>query len=179
MNGIEIELTEMLFCRERRVNLQNRFLQKYHCPILSFCMNIPGPIKTNPQIRDAFEQGKREILDVFSKKEIRIFDSIQIDEKTGDELIMAVDCSAAILKEILIKIEETHYLGRLFDMDVIDMDGNKLSRSTYRKCLICSCQAQECARIRRHSVKEMQDKIDEMLSMESLQSIPKAGCELQ
>lgn len=52
-------------------------------------------------------------------------------------------------------IEETHPLDRLYDMDVIDPDGNTLSRSRYRKCLLCNCQAQECARSRKHSVDEM------------------------
>ena len=61
------------------------------------------------------------------------------------------------------EIEETHPIGRLFDMDVIDTDGQKLSRPSYRKCIICGCQAQECARTRNHTVEEMQAKIEEML----------------
>ena len=47
MEGHEVVLTDMLACRERRVNTQNAYIQKYHCPVISFCMNIPGPIKTN------------------------------------------------------------------------------------------------------------------------------------
>ena len=60
-------------------------------------------------------------------------------------------------------IEETHPVGRLFDLDVIDINGQKLSRPSFRKCIICGCQAQECARTRKHSVNEMQSKIEEML----------------
>ena len=48
-------------------------------------------------------------------------------------------------------------------MDVIGTDGEKLSRGVYRKCLICGCQAQECARSRKHSVEELQDKIMKMI----------------
>lgn len=59
--------------------------------------------------------------------------------------------------------EETHPVGRLFDLDVIDINGQKLSRPSFRKCIICGCQAQECARTRKHSVNEMQSKIEEML----------------
>lgn len=61
-------------------------------------------------------------------------------------------------------IEETHPLGRLFDIDVLDSEGHKLSRPQYRPCLICGNQAQLCARTRRHTVAEMQAKIEEMLS---------------
>ena len=40
----------------------------------------------------------------------------------------------------------------------------RLSRPQYRPCLICGNQAQLCARTRRHTVAEMQAKIEEMLS---------------
>ena len=54
MKGQEVVLTDILACRERRVNIQNEYIQRYHCPVISFCMNIPGPIKTNEQIKKAF-----------------------------------------------------------------------------------------------------------------------------
>ena len=68
------------------------------------------------------------------------------------------------IKELTTELEENHPFGRLFDMDVIGTDGEKLSRGVYRKCLICGCQAHECARSRKHTVAEMQAKIEEMLS---------------
>jgi len=49
-------------------------------------------------------------------------------------------------------------------MDVIGTDGEKLSRSVYRKCLICGCQAQECAMVAENiPISEMQAKIEEIL----------------
>ena len=60
-------------------------------------------------------------------------------------------------------IEDTHPLGRIFDIDVIDTDGTKLSRDSFRKCILCDCQAQECARSRRHSVDEMFQAITELI----------------
>ncbi|MGN0295358.1 MAG: citrate lyase holo-[acyl-carrier protein] synthase [Lachnospiraceae bacterium] len=164
MEGTEVILADMLLCRERRVDLQNQFIRNYSCPVLSFCMNIPGPVKTSRRIRKAFEQGKEVLLEALSAQNTVIHDRVEIHEKTGDELIMAVECQADVLKKIASEIEETHEFGRLFDMDVIDVDGTKLSRNTFRKCLICDCQAQECARTRKHSIKEMQDRIEEMLS---------------
>ena len=57
---------------------------------------------------------------------------------------------------LMTSIEETHPLGRLFDIDVLDTTGTKLSRKIYRKCFLCGCQAQECASSRKHSVSELQ-----------------------
>ncbi len=58
MQGQEVTITDMMFCRDRRVQIQNEFIEKYQKPVISFCMNIPGPIKTTPLIRKGFEAGK-------------------------------------------------------------------------------------------------------------------------
>lgn len=166
MKGTEVQLTEMLLCREHRTLTQNIFLEKYQCPVISFCMNIPGPIKTNDPIRSAFEWGKSVLLDTLSAHHAEILQTQETHESTGDELIMAIQLPAQTLKTITMQIEEQHPLGRLFDMDVIDQQGNKLSRPQYRKCLVCSRQAQACARTRAHGIKEMQDVIDTMLKQE-------------
>lgn len=164
MQGEQVILTDMLFCRERRAQIQDTFLKQYHCPVISFCMNIPGPIKTNQQILAAFNSGKQALLEKLGQTPAVIKDTMEIHEKTGDELLLAVDYPAQEIKDLTTEIEETHPVGRLFDLDVIDTDGQKLSRPSYRKCIICGCQAQECARIRKHSVEEMQEKIEEMLN---------------
>lgn len=164
MQGEQVILTDMLLCRERRAQIQDTFLSQYHCPVISFCMNIPGPVKTNEQIRAAFENGKTALLTRLEQSSAEIKNSLEIHEKTGDELLLSIDCPAEKIKDLTTEIEETHPIGRLFDMDVINTDGQKLSRNTYRKCIICGCQAQECARTRKHSVEEMQTKIEEMLS---------------
>lgn len=49
-------------------------------------------------------------------------------------------------------------------MDVIEADGAKLSRSAFRRCLVCGRQAQECARARAHPVSELQAAVERLLS---------------
>ncbi len=163
MEGTEIDLPQMLDCRERRTNVQNELLRGYGRPVISFCMNIPGPIKTNAQIRAAFLDGRTALIEALEKESIAVLQSFDIAEPTGDEWIAAVDADAAEVKELTMEIENRHPLGRLFDMDVIDINGEKLSRPRFRKCLICGRQAQECARARAHSVAEMQKAVMKML----------------
>lgn len=163
MNGTPVQLTDMLLRREQRAAMQNMLLEKYHHPVISFCMNIPGPVKTNDLIRKAFDDGLLELKRTLTDTQIQILETLEIHEPTGDELLMSVALPAEQLKDITTKIEETHPLGRLFDMDVLDEHGSKLSRPSYRKCLICDKQAQECARMRTHSVAEMQEVIERML----------------
>jgi holo-ACP synthase/triphosphoribosyl-dephospho-CoA synthase len=57
-------------------------------------------------------------------------------------------------------LEECHPLGRLFDIDVIAEDGDKVSRSTIglpeRACLVCGKTGAGCARSRAHPLDEVE-----------------------
>ena len=160
----QVTVADMMLCRDRRAAYQNELIENYHQPVVSFCLNIPGPVKTDEEIRRAFETGKEEILKALKNTGHDISKTIELHEKTGDELLMAVDCDAKQLKDLMSRIEDEHALGRLFDIDVIGLDGMKLSRARYRTCLICGKQAQDCARARTHSAAELFAKVKEMIS---------------
>lgn len=164
LHGEEVTLIDMLNCRERRANTQNHYLQEYENPIISFCMNIPGPIKTTPELYDVFQDGLNQIIQYLSDHNYALLARTEYHDKTGDELILCIECSdPQQLKDAMTEIEETHPFGRLFDIDVLNVKGEKLSRNTFRKCFICDRQAQDCASSRRHSVEEMQKTIENAL----------------
>ena len=125
-------------------------------------MNIPGPVKTDKAIRKAFDIGKEELLSRLSGFEVN--DLWEVRSKTGDEILLSVKADARVLKDMTTEIEEETRFGRLFEMDVLNVTGEKLSRPVFRKCLICGTQAQEYARSRKHSVQELQEKVREILS---------------
>ena len=164
MQGIEVGIDEILICREKRVAIQNEMIKKYRNPVISFTMNIPGPIKTNDEIKKAFDIGKNLILEKLKENNIEILEIQELNENTGNELFISVDSQAEKIKDITITIEENTELGRLFDIDVIDINFEKLSRKSFRKCLICEEQAHECGRSRKHSIEELQNKVEEILS---------------
>lgn len=170
MQGIKVGIDEILDCREKRVTIQNEMIKKYNKPVISFTMNIPGSIKTNNEIKKAFDIGKNLILKKLKENNIKILEIKELDENTGNELFISVDSTAKKIKDITVAIEESSQLGRLFDIDVIDINFEKLSRNSFRKCLICEEQAQECGRSRRHSIEELQNKVEEILKKELLQN---------
>lgn len=159
----EVTIEDMMYCRERRAAIQKQYLDKYQKTVISFSMNIPGPIKTNDNIKKAFNVGVIEINKVLNKHNLSIVDYNIFHDKTGDELTLCIDGNAPYIKKIMCKIEEEHPLGRLYDIDVLDKNGIKLSRPYFRKCIICNCKAQECSRSRKHSVEEMLNKITKMI----------------
>ncbi|WP_180365925.1 citrate lyase holo-[acyl-carrier protein] synthase, partial [Oenococcus oeni] len=77
--------------------------------------------------------------------------------------------TAANVKKTAVSFEDKNDLGRLFDADVltnkkgiISSLSRKQLKQNGRKCLICQRSAKECARSRRHTIKELQDRISEI-----------------
>lgn len=163
LNGPQVELPAMLAAREKRAASQQAFRERYHSPLLSFCLNIPGPVKTTPELRTLFDQTCHEIQACLRDLGLTIADSQTIHEATGDEYLLAFAGDAPTVKAAMTQLEESRPLGRLFDIDILTAEGQKLSRLVPRRCLLCDRQAQDCARSRRHSVRELTDRIETLL----------------
>ncbi|MBR6792979.1 MAG: citrate lyase holo-[Clostridia bacterium] len=149
----EVTLLEMLEARERRVKRQQELLNQYRRPLVCFTMNIAGPVKTSPLIERAFDEG------LCALKSQWLSECIYQDsatEPTGCTAFFVIDRPAEEIKEITLNIEETSPLGRLFDMDVLTPQGEKLSRKGLRGCIVCGKEGRDCAARRLHSVPELQ-----------------------
>ena len=157
------DLSQVLEARERRAFRQQALLARYRTPLVSFSMNIAGPVKNTPLIRRGFRLGKQMLLARIELAGIRVVHEEETDAPAGCETLLAVQGEAEAVKRITCEIEENAPLGRLYDMDVIQTDGVKLERPFPRRCLICSRPARECARNRTHAVEELQKATREML----------------
>lgn len=152
---MEATLEMMLAAREERARLQEEMRKAHHCTVLSFTMNIAGPQKISGLIERAFDEGLRLLAAQLPLRELLHRDVRR--EITGCQALMALRMDAVQLKNICIAIEDASPLGRLFDMDVIDADGVKLSRESQRGCLVCGKPGRSCAAGRLHSVEALQE----------------------
>ena len=59
----DVTLQEILDARERRAEAQRELLKQHARPLISFTMNIPGPVKDSPLIRRGFDEGLRRLDD--------------------------------------------------------------------------------------------------------------------
>ena len=150
----EVTLHQMLDARERRAALQKSLINTYKTPLVCFTMNIAGPIKTSPLIERAFFEGIEILESNLSPKSI-LHREIDVSV-TGCQAMFCVSMDAQKLKTICTAIEESCPLGRLFDMDVLDTGGAKLSRDTLRSCIVCGASGRECAAGRLHTVPQLQ-----------------------
>lgn len=158
----EATLIQILDNRENRAVRQAQLRSSFRTAVVSFTMNIAGPVKVTPLIERGFREGLRQLG--ASLPENAVLCREEKVEITGCEALLAVAMDAAQLKDICITIEEASPLGRLFDLDVIDAQGRKLSRSKERCCLICGMPGKGCAARRLHSVEVLQEKTWQILS---------------
>lgn len=152
-NTRAVSLAEILEARERRSDLQKKLLASYSTTVISFTMNIAGPIKNTPLIERAFRCGLAKLMSVLGNDKI-LFEYF-LSEPQGCAAFIAVNMAADTVKNICVSIEESSRLGRLFDMDVIDANGNKLERKHPRPCIVCGRIGRECAAGRLHPLEKI------------------------
>lgn len=155
---MEVTLAQMLEAREKRASRQMQLLREFGKPIISFSMNIPGPIKDSPLIRRGFRAGCAALEHRLPGG--KVLHSERTEAVTGCESMYVLDMDPMAVKAITTAIEDTHGLGRLFDMDVIGPDFRKLDREAVgggsRNCIVCGAPGRGCASRRIHSVAELQ-----------------------
>ena len=168
---MEATLQEILLAREQRAEKQKALLSQYQKSLLCFTMNIPGPEKYNRDICLGFSVGNWLLQDALSAANC-LYRQLCF-ENTGCVAYYVVDMPPEKLKQLAMEIEDTHLIGRLFDMDVLDPEGKKISRESLgfprRKCLLCDQDAYICARSRAHSLEQLQNRTGFLLYMAARQ----------
>lgn len=181
---MEVTLMDMLEARENRAARQQALLAQYPNTLLCFTMNIAGPVKDSPLVSQGFSLGRRLLENQFQAAGIRVLHFEEIREKTGREAFYVLDRDPLTVKAVTVEVEDATRAGRLYDMDVLCPDGRKVERQELglpgRKCLICGGMAQACARSRAHTVAQLQEKTEEMLTAaireDSCETIASLAC---
>lgn len=185
MNGSQVDLMMMLEAREQRSLTQKQLFESQpKASLLSATMNIPGPIKTSPMLRDVFEAVLDAVHNHPTLRSVQSISKLYREEATGPEYYLLLDLPAKELKAAMIEVEESHPWGRLLDLDVLycEVEQNQnqpdsmtlqihgTSRSDLnlpsRRCLICQEDAKVCGRSRKHSIEDMQAAITQLIENE-------------
>ncbi|WP_025821277.1 citrate lyase holo-[acyl-carrier protein] synthase [Shewanella marina] len=137
--------------------------------LISFSVNMMGPVKVNRAANIIFVQGLNAIQQYCIDTPFSVISRQITTHKAGLHLLVAVKgITAKSLKTQLISLEQSLPLGRLMDIDVIDSSGRPVSRRAIgysaRQCLICEHSAKDCGRNKRHSLAQLQAAIEEKLT---------------
>lgn len=153
-------LEAILAARENRMLRQKRLLAHWGKPLVCFTMNIAGPVKNSALIRLAFSAGLERLDGELGQPLHR---DIRTTEDTGCEALLVYDMPAAVLKERCVALDSESPIGRLYDLDVLEVSGEKLSRAVPRTCLVCGGPVSLCARSRAHGLDAVQTATQKLL----------------
>ena len=162
---MEITLDQLLASREMRSARQQELLAKYPgATIVCLTVIMQGSVKSNFFSLITAGAALQAIIARYSgMKHLST-----CDLATGFEAYLVTDIDRIAAKKIACDIEDSHPLGRLFDIDVIDIDGAPMSRSVVchkpRRCLMCDNEARYCMRNRTHTQEELHSKIAQMVN---------------
>lgn len=138
---------------------QRELRERYARPVVCLTMNIAGEIKRTPLTEILFLAGIRRI----EKAMPRALYKEVIHENTGSEAFFVFDLPAEETKNLMVGVEESDRAARLFDIDVIRPNGEKLQRPFMRGCIVCGGPVTACARSRAHGLEEITDCTAQLL----------------
>ena len=161
----EVSLEEVLAARERRVERQRTALASWSLPVISLTLVMPGPAKNSELARFLLKEAMAEIDVLCTVQGWMVRSFAEIEQAAGPEALYVVETEATTLKRALTELEESHELGRLWDMDVICPNEGSISRRGLglegRRCLVCNQPGHGCARSRAHPLPELMSAIKE------------------
>ena len=167
-----VSVEDMMLARDERVLAQNEMLAaaaSFPAPtaLLSFGMNIPGAVKQTPLIRNGFLFGKARITELLKREGFSCLLTRELRRVSGDSWLCLIAAPPEAVKRLAVSLEDSEPLARLFDIDVLDREGRKLSREDFslppRRCLLCEETAVVCARSRAHRVEALFSRCESLL----------------
>ena len=166
--NMPVTLEDVIANRDARVERQKAMLAPGKGAVVSFTVNMPGPVKDTENARSIFHAGLQSVIACATTAGWDVLEWQAIFPKTGPEALFLVDAGHVAVKEAMVVIEESHPLGRLFDLDVLDPKGAPVARKEggrqLRACLLCGEPAAVCGRSRAHSFEELTCRITAMVA---------------
>lgn len=154
-----VTLPALLASRDARQARQTAWLKQHGVTLISFTVVAPGPVKDSDLTRRIFSHGLQALDHMAGNAGWPVITQASFALITGPEALWAVNAPAQVVKRAAIALEQTHLLGRLWDIDVLTPQGEILSRQQFslppRACLICSRAAVLCAREQSHTLAEL------------------------
>ena len=159
ITGSPVTSVELRAARDRRVLKKWELLTPGgEICLVEFSLNIAGAVKTFPFARAAFREEVRELSDRLSR--FSVLKTEVYEKNTGDCAFFLLKSQAIQVKKFLVSVEESHPLGRLFNLDVCGPDGISVKRHDLgllpRTCLVCGEDAHVCAEKKSHSMELIQ-----------------------
>ncbi len=151
---------KILRAREKRMdNVKDFFLKHEEDSLIMIKANIPGENKNYPYTYYLIKVFLNSLRGTYSFFHVELFESVD-----GPYFLCGVKGKNPKIKNHLIKLEDTHTLGRYIDLDYFTDSVKSISRVDLklplRKCILCDNEAVICIRRGSHNLKDILNTIE-------------------
>lgn len=164
----EISLETWLAAKEERAARQIAWLTGYQQAVISLTLVTPGAVKDTAAYRDVMRVAVQQCDQLLREHQWSVRDSKILWLPTGPEAMWCVAHPARAIKACCVALEESHPLGRLWDLDVISPHDGPVSRQMLgqagRRCLVCDELAHVCSRSRRHPQEQVMGCVEKIIN---------------
>lgn len=166
-----MEENPVLTAREQRWHARRALVRAHGVPLLTLCLNIPGPDKNPPGAAEALALLRHSLLAALAARPQGLEALVHEDQGGGADgpywhLLCALP--APELKRLAVAVESEHPLGRLADADVLDANAGAVSREHLglppRRCFLCEELPAVCRRQGTHTAQEVMDFARQLLN---------------
>ncbi|EMN1411164.1 citrate lyase holo-[acyl-carrier protein] synthase [Enterobacter cloacae] len=158
-SNMKVSLEQVLNGREQRARRQQAWLFQSDHAVVSVTLVWPGEVKDTALARRVMAAANDAIGDLLRTHQWTVCRQQTLQLVTGPEALWSVAAPAWMIKHVTAHLEDSHPLGRLWDIDVLCPKAGLLKRNAIqqplRRCFICHEPAHVCSRMRRHSQAEL------------------------
>lgn len=127
--------------------------------LIQISPNIPGADKKVFPAKELHLAGVRAVQKMIVQEAVSLVAHQEVGDWPFCLSFFVVTANPNLLKGKCLDIEESHPLGRFWDMDVYQYNGRKVTREmmgrSERRCFLCSNPAKVCSFQMRHSHREL------------------------
>lgn len=162
-----VSLDALLAAKDRRALRQADWLKHYQQPVISLTLVTPGEMKDSIRYRNTMGVALQACDQLLWQHRWQVLDRQVLWLPTGPEAMWCVTHPAAEIKAHSAALEQTHPLGRLWDIDVICPQNGPVGRQSLggsqRRCLLCDEPAHACSRSRRHPQAQVIARVEKLI----------------
>lgn len=159
LKGTKVGFMEMMECRNYRIMKQQEMFERNQCTLMYFGLGVPGPVKTNPELRALYNDFIGRIAMQLEATDLHIVEEFEWHGITGDEFLGAINAPGQKVYDALAEIVAIHPMSYILEIEVINEKGENIKSSSPRRCILCDNALDDCINKRRHKTQEMTDKI--------------------
>lgn len=162
-NTLKPNPTVLSLLKAREERWQKKLaLARHGWHVVSLQLNIPGYPKHDELTEQFMKMIDRQFVRFFKSHAPGKYKEEKNGflDKAGDcvfYLIPARGIAAGRVKELTELFEERHPLGRIIDLDVLDVKGKLLSSGKNKRCFLCDQPAQLCRKTNAHSIEQVRN----------------------